>query len=163
MTVRIAKALLTASLAIFALLVGMDNIVDYGTNFAFVEHVLSMDTTFPGNKLMGRAITSPWLHHAAYWTIIAAELAVGAVCAAGAWRMARGLTLPAPEFARAKDIAIAGLAAGFGLYFMGFLVIGGEWFQMWQSRTWNGQEAAFRFAASFALVLIFVAMEDHDS
>lgn len=162
MIVRIAKALLTACLAIFALLVGMDNIVDYGTNFAFVEHVLSMDTTFPGNTLMGRAITSPWLHHAAYWTIIAAELAVGVICAAGAWRMARGLTLPAPEFTCAKGIAIAGLAAGFVLYFMGFLVIGGEWFQMWQSRTWNGQEAAFRFAASFALVLIFVAMEDHD-
>ncbi len=60
------------------------------------------------------------------------------------------------------NLAIAGIAAGFGLYFFGFLVIGGEWFQMWQSATWNGQEAAFRFAAVFGLVLIYVSMEDGD-
>ena len=162
MVTRISKAALTLSLALFALLVGIDNIIDYGTNFAFVQHVLSMDTTFPGNKLMARAITSDWVHQVAYWAIIASELLVGILCAIGAWRMASARMLPALEFKRTKDVAIAGLSAGFGLYFFGFLVVGGEWFQMWQSGTWNGQEGAFRFAVSFALVLIFVAMEDHD-
>ncbi len=162
MITRASKSLLTLSLGIFALLVGVDNIFDYGTNFAFVQHVLSMDTTFPGNKLMWRAITSEWVHHAAYALIIASELAVGLLCVAGAWRMFAAKSRPGPQFNRAKALAIAGLAAGFGLYFFGFLVIGGEWFQMWQSTAWNGQEAAFRFAASFGLVLIFVAMEDGD-
>jgi predicted small integral membrane protein len=162
MVTRISKTALTASLAAFALLVGLNNILDYGTNFTFVRHVLSMDTTFPGNNLMGRSITSEWMHHAAYWLIIASELAVGVLCAAGAWRMAAARTLPVLEFKRAKEFAIAGLAAGFLLYFFGFLVVGGEWFLMWQSGTWNGQSAAFRFGTSFALVLVFVAMEDHD-
>jgi predicted small integral membrane protein len=162
MIVRISKAGLTLSLGICALLVGVDNIVDYETNFAFVQHVLSMDTTFPGNKLLWRAIVSEWVHHAAYAFIIASEIAVGALCAAGAWRIFAARHLPAVAFNRAKASAIGGLAAGFTLYFFGFLVVGGEWFQMWQSQTWNGQEAAFRFAASFGLALTFVAMEDGD-
>jgi predicted small integral membrane protein len=46
------------------------------------------------------------------------------------------------------------------LWFGGFLVVGGEWFQMWQSKTWNGQEAAFRFVACIGLVLIFLNQPD---
>ncbi|MDQ8698720.1 DUF2165 domain-containing protein [Hyphomicrobium sp. LHD-15] len=160
MIVRISKAALTLFLGLFGLLVGIDNILDYGTNFEFVRHVLSMDTTFPNNALLWRAITSDSIHHVAYALLIASEIGVGLLCVAGAWRLfARRLAAPA-EFNAAKGLAIAGLAAGFGFYFFGFLVIGGEWFQMWQSQTWNGQEAAFRFAASFGIVLIFVALED---
>lgn len=162
MIVRISKAALTLTLAIFALLVGIDNIIDYETNFVFVRHVLSMDTTFPGNALLWRAVTSEWMHHVAYVAIIASELAVGLLCALGAWRLFVARTLPAAQFSGAKELAIAGLVAGFALYFFGFLVIGGEWFQMWQSQTWNGQEAAFRFAVSFGVVLIFVSQEDKD-
>jgi len=162
MIVRDAKALLTLLIGVFLLLVGVDNIIDYETNFEFVRHVLSMDTTFPGNKLMWRAITSEWLHHAAYALIIAAELATGVLCVAGAWRLFKARSAPAEEFREAKTVAIAGLAAAFTLFFFGFLVVGGEWFQMWQSQTWNGQEAAFRFAASIGFVLIFVALEDDD-
>jgi predicted small integral membrane protein len=46
---RITKVIMVASLALFALLVTFDNLTDYDTNYAFVWHVLSMDTTFPGN------------------------------------------------------------------------------------------------------------------
>jgi predicted small integral membrane protein len=30
------------------------------------------------------------------------------------------------------------------LFFGGFIVIGGEWFQMWRSDDWNGLDPAFR-------------------
>ncbi len=30
------------------------------------------------------------------------------------------------------------------VWLTGFVVISGEWFQMWQSSQWNGQQAAFR-------------------
>ena len=73
MTVRLSKIVLCLCLAAFAFLVTFGNITDYGSNFAFVQHVLSMDTTFPGNKLMYRAITSETLWHAAYWFIIVGE------------------------------------------------------------------------------------------
>lgn len=42
---------------------------------------------------------------------------------------------------------MAGLTLGFTLWFAGFMIVGAEWFQMWQSTTWNGQQAAFRFIA----------------
>ena len=49
MVVRFAKLLMVAGLAAFALIVTFDNIIDHDTNFQFVRHVLSMDTTFAGN------------------------------------------------------------------------------------------------------------------
>lgn len=160
MTVRLSKVLLTFSLGAFALLAGVDNLLDYEVNLTFVQHVLSMDTTFAHSSLRWRAITSPWLHDVAYWIIIAAEIATGILCLAGAWRMFAVRGADARAFEGAKGLAVAGLTLGFLLYFFGFLVIGGEWFKMWQSETWNAQAAAFRFAACFALALIFVAMRD---
>jgi predicted small integral membrane protein len=66
----------------------------------------------------------------------------------------------AVDFNAGKDLAVAGLVLGLLLWFGGFLVVGGEWFQMWQSKTWNGQEAAFRFVACIGLVLIFLNQPD---
>src|SRR6516164_8174149 len=63
---------------------------------------------------------------------------------------------------RAKGWAIAGLTVGFGLWFFGFMVIAGEYFAMWQSKLWNGQEAAFRIATEMLGVLIFVSLPDGD-
>ena len=48
----------------------------------------------------------------------------------------------------AKRFVYVATALGFLVWFLGFMVIGGEWFAMWQSQTWNGQEAAFRFYAA---------------
>jgi predicted small integral membrane protein len=42
------------------------------------------------------------------------------------------------------------------------MVVGGEWFAMWQSKTWNGQEAAFRFYCAVLGVLVFVNQRDED-
>ena len=47
--IRISKLVMVAGLALFALLVALDNVADYGSNEAFVRHVLAMDTTFPQN------------------------------------------------------------------------------------------------------------------
>ena len=58
--------------------------------------------------------------------------------------------------------AVAGLVLGMALWFFGFLTAGGEWFQMWQSKTWNGQEAAFRFIVTIGLVLIFLVQHDEE-
>ncbi len=55
---------------------------------------------------------------------------------------------------------IAGATVGFMVWFFGFMVIGAEWFVMWQSKTWNGQEAAFKFYMAILGVLIFVNQRD---
>ena len=160
--IRCSKILLVASVALFTTLVVFNNITDYGSNYAFVEHVLRMDTTFPNNKGMWRAITSPTLHHAAYVLIILMEGITALLCWAGAIKLLGALRTEGIKFNQSKKVAIAGLTLGFCLWFMGFIGIAGEWFLMWQSAQWNAQQAAFRLTTIFGIVLLFVTMPDTD-
>src|SRR5882672_11453163 len=47
--IRLVKTAMVASTALFALLVAYNNLADYNSNYEFVRHTLSMDTTFPDN------------------------------------------------------------------------------------------------------------------
>ncbi|MCG6940209.1 MAG: DUF2165 domain-containing protein [Thiohalocapsa sp.] len=161
-SIRAAKALLVLSMGFFALLAGIGNVMAPGANLSFVRHVLAMDTVFPDNPLRWRAITSPVLHQSAFWGIVAVELAVAALCLWGGARLLLDAAAPALRFNAAKAPAVAGLTLGILLWFTGFIVIGGEWFLMWQSQEWNGIEAAFRFTACLFLTLLFVVGEDRD-
>ncbi|MEK1939519.1 MAG: DUF2165 domain-containing protein [Pseudomonas sp.] len=162
MVVRIAKVGMVVMIGLFLLLVGVDNLLDYGTNYAFVQHVMMMDTLPPQSELLSRAIHSPLLHKLVYAQIIAVEMLAGLLCVLGAARLWLERGAAASSFNRAKHIAIAGLALAFALWFFGFMVIGGEWFQMWRSPTWNGQQAAFRFIGCVGLVLLFLSHRDEE-
>ncbi len=159
---RIAKTAMVGSLAVFALLVAVNNLTDYGTNFAFVRHVLSMDTTRPGNALLYRRVTSPALWRAAYGLIILGEGLTGLSLGFAALAMLRQVRAAAARFNRSKRFVFVGAAIGFLVWFFGFMVVGGEWFQMWQSEAWNGQQPAFRFYLTILVVLIFVNQPDGD-
>lgn len=158
---RLSKIVLVASLAAFCFIVTYDNIVDYGSNYAFVQHVLNMDTTFPSNALRSsRAITSPALWRTAYGLIIGVEGLSALAFAIGAVDLVRHFRAPAERFHAAKRFVVIGATLVFLLWFTGFMVIGGEYFAMWQSATWNGQQAAFRFYVTVLAVLIFVVMPE---
>jgi predicted small integral membrane protein len=157
---RITKVVMVGSLAIFAFVVAFDNLTDFDTNFEFVRHVLSMDTTHQGNALLYRRVTSPALWTAAYALIILGEGLTSLAFAVAAGVLLRDLRSDAARFNRAKRFVYVGAAFGFVVWFFGFMVVGGEWFQMWQSPTWNGQEAAFRFYMTILAVLIFVNQKD---
>jgi predicted small integral membrane protein len=162
LAIRAAKVVLVGAIALFASLVAFGNITDYGTNLAFVQHVLSMDSIFPTSSIRYRAISSPALQHVAYALIIAAELLVALLCWAGVIALGRRIRADAGAFNRAKMFAVLGLTLGFMLWQVGFMTVGGEWFGMWQSQQWNGVPSAFRFALTIMAVLIFVAMPDHE-
>ena len=49
---RLAKVLLAAAVGFYLALVVFNNLTDYGSNYVFIQHVLAMDTTFPGNAGM---------------------------------------------------------------------------------------------------------------
>jgi predicted small integral membrane protein len=63
-------------------------------------------------------------------------------------------------FNRAKNIAIAGLTLSLLQWFVAFISVGGEWFLMWQSKIWNGQDAAFRMFTSIGIILIVLIIPD---
>jgi predicted small integral membrane protein len=159
-SVRLAKIFLSGCVGLFALLVGLDNICDYQTNFAGVQHILAMDTLPAASAFAWRSVTAPAAHHIAYAGIILVEFGSGLLCLLGALRLWRMLRADAWSFNGAKDVAVIGLTAAFALYFFGFMVVGGEWFEMWRSNGWNMQEPAFRFAGAIGVVLIFVNQAD---
>jgi predicted small integral membrane protein len=154
-TIRLAKLAATAGLGTFFLTVALGNVTDYDTNWQFVRHVLAMDTTFHSPALMWRAVTDETLQRLAYHLIIAWELATGVVLVLAAVLMTARLTQPG--FAMARALAVAGLAMGFLLYGVGFLVVASEWFAMWQSQTWNAQATAGMFTTVLLAALAFVA------
>lgn len=160
MPARIAKTVMVLSLGAFAFLVAFTNLTDYGANWQFVQHVLSMDTTFQDPAIMDRAVTTPALQRAGYALIIAGEAVTCILFLVAGVRMLAALGAPALAFARAKRLVHLGAAAGFLVWFTGFMAVGGEWFAMWQSETWNGQEAAFRFYVTILLVTIYVMQRD---
>jgi predicted small integral membrane protein len=160
MLFRLSKIALVAAVALFLLLVVFNNLTDYGSNYGFVSHVLAMDTTFPGNTAMWRAISSVPVYHLFYASIILWETVAMVLIATGVGQLWRARTADAATFNRAKGLVVLGLTVNLLQWLVAFLTVGAEWFLMWQSKSWNGQEAAFRMFACVALVLLFASRDD---
>jgi predicted small integral membrane protein len=160
LTARWAKLLLIASVALFFTLVAFNNLTDFDSNYQFVRHVLMMDSTFPGNHGLWRAIHTPAIHVVFYLGIIAWEIlnAVFLWCAALTLFRARLGSVEA--FQRAKRLGVAALTAGMLLWMVAFITVGGEWFLMWQSRLWNGQDAAFRMFTVEGIILVILLLPE---
>lgn len=150
----LTAALLTATVALYIALVAFGNITDFGTNQAFVQHVLAMDTTFKDDDLMWRAITNKGLQNTAYVLIIVWETLAALVLIYGTWLWARR------DKARARSVSTYGLLMLLLLFGAGFIAIGGEWFSMWQSKTWNGLDAALRVFVLSGVSLLVVLLTD---
>jgi predicted small integral membrane protein len=163
MITRVAKVLLLAGVALFYSLVVFNNLTDFDSNYQFVRHVLSMDSTFPGNHGMWRAILSPAFHLAFYLGIIAWEIATTILLWWGVVRLVRALRLSAGAFNTAKRVPVIALTLSMLMWLVAFLSIGAEWFLMWQSHTWNGQEAAFRMFAVVGIVLVLMLQPDTEA
>lgn len=167
---RIVKIALLAASAFFFLIVVLNNAVfDYPSNYGFVQHVLGMDTLFSGESQRWRAIPDPtpednsfWFHHLFYWTIIAWEAAAGVLCGMGAWKLWKNLKAPAAAFNAAKALGVYGLGLTLLQWFTAFITVGAEWFLMWQSSSWNGQDAAARMFMCFGIMLIVLLVKEED-
>jgi len=162
MITRAAKLLLLAGIALFYTLVVFNNITDFNSNYQFVRHVLSMDSTFPGNHGMWRALPSPAFHMMFYISMIAWEAATTILLWWGAVKLFRALRLSAAEFHLAKRVPVMALTVSMLMWLVAFLTVGAEWFLMWQSHTWNGQEPAFRMFAVVGLVLLILMQPDSE-
>jgi len=163
MVPRIAKILLVAAVAVFYSLVVFNNLTDFDSNYQFVRHVLMMDTTFPGNHGMWRAINAPAVHIAFYVGIIAWEIVTMLLLWWGAARMFAALNGPARRFHAAKQVASAALVLSLLMWLLAFIAVGGEWFLMWQSHIWNGQEAAARNFGVVGIVLLILMQPETES
>jgi predicted small integral membrane protein len=160
---RMAKISLVAAVAIFYSLIVFNNLTDFNSNYQFVRHVLMMDTTFPGNHGMWRALNAPAIHIAFFIGIIAWEIVTTLLLWWGAARMFAALNSPARMFQAAKRISSAALTLSLLMWLLAFIAVGGEWFLMWQSHLWNGQDAAGRNFVVVGIVLLILGQPEVES
>ena len=157
---RLAKIISVAAIGLMAAIIVIGNTTDYYTNYFFVEHVMKMDTIFPASHVHYRSIHNPMFYKVGYILIIFLE-AITAFCSLkGCWQMCRNLRKDPSLFHASKNWAVAGLTIGILIWFLGFEVVGGEWFSMWQSATWNGLAAAERVLGFLVLVLILLHLKE---
>lgn len=154
-TLRYIKILMVVILAFLFTLTALDNLIDFNTNFAFVQHVLSMDT-IADSGVKSRAIHNPFLHLAAYYLIILCESLIASLLWLGSYRMLRNVNNHPHAFYESKRWAYVGLFLGFFLFSFAFITIGGEWFDMWRSPRWNGQKAAEMMITLIMFVILFL-------
>jgi predicted small integral membrane protein len=160
---RAAKILLMAGIALFYTLVVFNNLTDFNSNYQFVHHVLSMDSTFPGNHGMWRALPSPAMQLAFYISMIAWEIATMVLLWWGVANLLRAVRGSVVTFQAAKRVPVMALTLSMLMWLVAFLSVGAEWFLMWQSHTWNGQEAAFRMFTVVGLVLLILLQPENEA
>lgn len=155
--IKKTKVILLIILAAYFFIVALGNLTDYQTNYQFVEHVLKMDTTFNSPNLMWRAINNVTAFHVFYWVIIITEIFAFLILTKGAILLSNKNKKISEK---GKSSAIKGLLISMIIWFGYFITIGGEWFAMWQSSTWNGLSSAFRMFTISALTLLILMSKD---
>jgi len=156
---RVIKVLLVAGMALFLTFAVLGNVSMPQIGFGAVKTAVSMETTFQHPGAMWRAITNPALLYVIFGGIVLGEALAGAVCWAGAARMFAARRDPR-AFESAKSTAVLGLGIAAALYFIGWLVVAQEWFEMWQSQKLNVLQDAFRMFASALLIILVVGKKD---
>ena len=157
--IRFSKPTLMLFISFFGLLMLYNHFTDYSTNYEHIGHILSMDATNTQHKYSLRPITSPMLQHRIYWLIITLEVIYTLCCLLGTYYLYKNINANPKQFHEAKKFALIGLLIALFLYYVGFQVIGAEWFNMDESKTWNYLDRA-RHIIDFILPLsLYIAMK----
>ena len=128
MALRVSKAVLVLAIALFYTILVFNNITDYGSNYEFVRHVLMMDSTFPGNHGMWRAVHSPLVHTVFYIGIIAWESVTMLLCWWAGVRLLKSYRADGAHFAAAQNVAVIALTTSLLMWLVAFLDVGGNGF-----------------------------------
>lgn len=159
-SLRIIKICLVATVALLFTIVAFDNVIEHESNLQFIQHLLSMDTTLHQPSLMTRAVTNPQSQRFIYYLLIIWQIMAAIICWFGTFALIASIRDNNTLFHESKSLAFLGLFTGVMLYLLGFIVLGGEWFSMWQSPTWNGQHKAGLYISIIMFVMIFLNTRD---
>ena len=157
--IRFSKATLMLFVSLFGLLMLYNNFTDYSSNHEYIAHILSMDTTNHRHRYSHRAITSAIVHHRIYWLIITLEVVYTLFCLLGTYYLYKNINSRPEQFHEAKKPGLIGLLIALFLYYVGFQVIGAEWFNMDDSSTWNYQDRTRNIIDFIFPLLIYVAIK----
>ncbi len=160
MAIRILKIVLVGWISLLCLFYAAQNVANLEQAHGAIAYVLGMEGNEVYPASFGPAITHPVLTWAATSLIIALEFLAGGLATKGTWdlwRARRG----AEAFNGAKTFAVLGLGTALFIWLGLFSVVGGAYFQMWQTELGSGSLGdAFSFVGMSGLVLLFVNMKD---
>jgi len=124
--------------------------------------VCGADVPFPCHpETFGFAITTPWINWLILWTIILTEFTAGLIAGKGTFDMWRARARNAVDFKAAKQMGILGSGLGVFIWFGYFTVIGGAFFQMWQTEAGNQPlRDAFQYVMMCGLVMLYLSIDE---
>jgi len=157
---RLAKVVLLLSCAFLFSIVFVDNIFAYGINFEFIQHIMSMDTTFKHPQLYWRAINNAIFYHICFIFIILVEGIVTMLLWVGVFHLFKNIRREQAAFQFAKQYGLLGLLLALILYSFIFFTIASQWFASWQSSTWNAKNASIPFIILLGLTYLILAKEN---
>lgn len=130
------------TIAIFFSFILFNNLTDFETNHWCVKSVLAMEG-IKSKEVLWRAIQTPWIVTLSYILIIITEATIAFLC----WLSALLMLVKN----KGKLLAQIALIIAFGLFMVAFVIIGGEWFYMWQHPILGGLQMK---ATIFALLML---------
>ncbi|MBT4520096.1 MAG: DUF2165 domain-containing protein [Halieaceae bacterium] len=157
MLIRLMKILLVLCVSLNGLFYAVNNLVNWDAGVGAVGAILSMAGHAVYAEAFAPPITSPLLHTLSYLVIIGSEFAVAILAGKGALDLWTARSAPAPAFDEAKVWALLGCGMAILVWFGLFHVLGGAWFQMWQTDLGQASlKDAFSFAALSGIVLLYL-------
>ena len=155
---RLLKAVLVAAVAVWAAVSLLNNLMNWSATLDAVRATTSM-ATFDAGPGSWQATSNPIIVWLGALFIAGAKLVSAALCGVGALGMWRARTAQDQGYVASRRTALIGCGVALFMLFMGFIVIAEVWFGLWQSESLREPvlESAMRYAASIALIALFVA------
>lgn len=161
MAIRYLKIVLVGFVALLCLMYSGQNLANLDSAYTFVSSAVGMQEHVAYPSAFGPAIHSPALVWASLAAIILGEFIAGLLTAKGTWDLWVARSAQAAAFNSAKGYAVLGCGIALVVWFGLFTVVGGAYFQMWQTSLGGASLAgAFQFVGQTGIVLLFVNMAD---
>ena len=154
---RVATSLFILMVSSYYLVVGFDNVTNptnpNASNWGFVQGVLKGDGVPAGSGFEWRFIDATWFHAISYIAIMALEILTGILLLVAGILGLKHAQNP-EHWSRSQKWTFAGGLIGLGIFFFGFIVVGGNWFIMYLNSKWNGLDPAFQNSVMTVSMLV---------
>ena len=162
MNIRHMKIIVLCTIALYFTFLVFNNFTNFDSNFKSLKSVFEMEGVFDTHLISWRAISNSHIQQGAFFFLIAWQILTALLCWGGSLVMFKNIHADHEKFSESKKIALAGLTAGFLFFMIGFVIIGSEWFNMWQSMWKNLQLKTLVYAILLLGCMIFVSTKEEE-
>jgi predicted small integral membrane protein len=156
---RVVASLFVLMVAAYYSVVAFDNITNpvnpNGSNWPFVQGVLSGDGVPADSGFQWRFIDATWFQAFGYILVITGETLTAILLLIAGFLGLRN-SRSCPRWGHAQKWTYVGGLTGLGVFFFGFMTVGGNWFIMYLNSKWNGLEPAFQNSVMTVSMMILV-------